>query len=58
MGGGFGGSTINLMPESEVEEFTKYASQFYKKKYGYLPGFLQVKPSNGASFSAGYFDTM
>lgn len=49
MGGGFGGSTINLLPDEKVEDFVGYVSDKYEKKYGRVPTFLPVHPADGAS---------
>lgn len=48
MGGGFGGSTINLLPGSSTEEFIKDISEHYTAKFGLVPQFRQVSPARGA----------
>ena len=49
MGGGFGGSTINLILEKDVKGFIEYVSKNYQMEYGRIPGFLLVHPADGAS---------
>ena len=48
MGGGFGGSTINLLRGSSTEEFIRYISEYYTAKFGLVPQFRQVSPARGA----------
>ena len=48
MGGGFGGSTINLLRGSSTEEFIRYISEHYTAKFGLVPQFRQVSPARGA----------
>src|SRR5690606_7587457 len=49
MGGGFGGSTINLLRGSSTEEFIRYISEHYTAKFGLVPQFRQVSPARGAA---------
>ena len=51
MGGGFGGSTINLLRGSSTEEFIRYISEHYTAKFGLVPQFRQVSPARGAGIS-------
>lgn len=48
MGGGFGGSTINLLRGSSTEEFIRYISEYYTAKFGLVPQFRHVSPARGA----------
>lgn len=49
MGGGFGGSTINLLEEKHLEEFQSRVNTLYFDKFGTHPRFLPVHPADGAS---------
>lgn len=48
-GGGFGGSTINLVESSMVEMFTELLSKAYFEKTGIFTNTFVVTPSDGAS---------
>lgn len=48
MGGGFGGSTINLLPETRVNDFVDFVTMHYEKNFGKIPSFIPVHPSDGA----------
>jgi len=48
MGGGFGGSTINLIQRTKVDDFRSYVGERYAKEFGRIPGFLEVHPADGA----------
>ncbi|MFB6291486.1 MAG: galactokinase [Candidatus Bipolaricaulia bacterium] len=47
-GGGFGGSTIHLVPESRVTDYKEKATREFEKEFGITPGVFPVSPSNGA----------
>ncbi|WP_109833156.1 galactokinase [Reichenbachiella versicolor] len=49
MGGGFGGCTINLVKEDQVEEFKAAIAPHYKEKTGKEVSFYDVKISNGVT---------
>lgn len=49
MGGGFGGSTINLLPRIKVDDFKSYVMEHYSNEFGRPPDFLSVSPADGAS---------
>lgn len=51
MGGGFGGSTINLLEEKHLEEFQSRINKLYFDKFGTHPRFLPVHPADGASIT-------
>ncbi|ACK42474.1 MULTISPECIES: galactokinase [Dictyoglomus] len=46
-GGGFGGSTINLVPETIIEEWIGKITTSYEKKFGFKPDILILETSNG-----------
>ena len=46
-GGGFGGCTLNIVHEDQIEEFTEAAKEAYKKKFDILLEIFEVKPSGG-----------
>lgn len=48
MGGGFGGCTINLVPEDKYEHFITTAVEKFKEKFGKEPKIYPVKISDGA----------
>lgn len=48
MGGGFGGCTINLVPEDKYDAFIKTAVVRFKEKFGKEPKIYPVKISDGA----------
>lgn len=47
MGGGFGGCTINLIENDEIEEVSKYVTKMYKEKFNTEPKVYITKISNG-----------
>ena len=47
MGGGFGGCTINLILQEELENYTKEISTAYKKKFGINLDPIRIRPSKG-----------
>ena len=47
MGGGFGGCTINLLKETDFEQFTDLINRNYKTPSGQKPEIYKVKLSNG-----------
>lgn len=48
MGGGFGGCTINLVPEDQYDRFIETAVAKFKEKFGKEPKIYPVKISDGA----------
>lgn len=46
-GGGFGGSTINLVEERGVEGFTESVKRSFSDAFGHDPGIFRVSPSRG-----------
>lgn len=48
MGGGFGGCTINLVPDEIHDRFIEAAKQEFKAKYGHEPAIYDVIISDGA----------
>lgn len=48
MGGGFGGCTINLLPNELHDKFVKEATARFKEKYGHEPKIYDVVISDGA----------
>lgn len=48
MGGGFGGCTINLVPENKYEYFIETAITKFKAKFGKEPKIYPIKISDGA----------
>lgn len=49
MGGGFGGSTINLMSDDSVGSFRERVATEYVQAFGVTPEFYEVRSSDGAS---------
>lgn len=49
MGGGFGGCTLNLVKQGEVEELTKAINTAYLAKFGYETTAYVVNIANGSS---------
>lgn len=47
IGGGFGGSTLNLVPSEKLEEFLKNFSNAYKNKYHKEPVINLFEPTSG-----------
>jgi len=50
MGGGFGGSTINLVREDQLEAFMAELGKRYKAETGIEPTIWALKPGNGAFY--------
>ena len=48
MGGGFGGSTVNLVPFSKADEFAKNVSSTYQHRSGAAVDAFRVRPVGGA----------
>ncbi len=48
MGGGFGGCTINLVPDELHDKFVAQLSEAFNKKYGHKPNIYDVVISDGA----------
>lgn len=48
MGGGFGGCTINLVPERLADSFLARATRAYEEKFGHAPKVYPVVISDGA----------
>ena len=47
-GGGFGGSTIHLVPEDRVEAYSSAANREFRSEFGVGPKCFRVQASNGA----------
>lgn len=50
-GGGFGGCTLNIVHEDEVDAFIATATKAYKNEFDIALEAFEVKPSGGTSFS-------
>jgi len=50
-GGGFGGCTLNIIHENEVQNFVKDATSAYKKAFNIDLEVFEVKPSGGTAVS-------
>jgi len=48
MGGGFGGCTINIVKQAEVEKFSSYITELYKKEFAVLPLIYITQIEDGA----------
>lgn len=48
MGGGFGGCTINVVKNSEIESFQTQIAESYSIQFGITPEFIPVRISEGA----------
>ncbi|MCX7721065.1 MAG: galactokinase [Dictyoglomus thermophilum] len=46
-GGGFGGSTINLVPESIIDNWIEKITASYENKFGFKPDVLVLETSDG-----------
>ncbi len=46
-GGGFGGSTVNLVPLNILEDWNEKISKSYKEKFGFYPDILVLKTTDG-----------
>lgn len=49
-GGGFGGSTIHLVPESQTVDYLEKAKREFEKEFGITPSGFTVSPGDGAKF--------
>lgn len=49
-GGGFGGSTIHLVPEDQTTDYLKRAVREFEDEFGITPDGFSVSPSDGAKF--------
>jgi galactokinase len=47
MGGGFGGSTINLVKIDFKKEFEDTLAEAYRKKFNIQPDFFEVETDDG-----------
>ncbi|HET7260155.1 MAG TPA: hypothetical protein VFI75_10565 [Candidatus Acidoferrum sp.] len=47
-GGGFGGSTINLVQAANATEFAQNVGKAYQKETGIVPGIYKCLPAEGA----------
>ena len=47
MGGGFGGSTVNLVPQDNVDEFRRAVSESYQRATGLVPTIITVEADDG-----------
>ncbi len=52
MGGGFGGSTINLLPEIQLKSFVEEVTRAYYSQFGWQPTCLLVHPADGGRLGA------
>ena len=48
MGGGFGGCTINLIPESIHDAFVEKAVTLFSEKFGHKPEVYEIVIGEGA----------
>ncbi|MCS6972268.1 MAG: galactokinase, partial [Leptospiraceae bacterium] len=48
MGGGFGGSTINLIADSMAEQFVEFAKRRFSARFGHAPAARSVAIADGA----------
>lgn len=49
-GGGFGGSTVHLVPEGRTDGYLEKASRRFEEEFGLSPAGFLVSPSDGAKF--------
>ncbi len=49
-GGGFGGSTIHLVPREQLKAYRRKAVREFEHEFGITPGVFPVSPSAGAKF--------
>ncbi|MCF7890917.1 galactokinase [Candidatus Bipolaricaulota bacterium] len=49
-GGGFGGSTIHLVPEGQTDDYLERAVGEFENEFDITPGGFPVSPSDGAKF--------
>ena len=49
MGGGFGGCTINIVPNGDAERFTQTVSAAYLKRFGHEMGVYKVSVKDGTN---------
>lgn len=49
-GGGFGGSTIHLVPEGKTDYYMEKARREFEDEFGITPECLSVSPSDGAKY--------
>ncbi len=49
-GGGFGGSTIHLVPEGRADHYMEKARREFEDEFGITPGGFSVSPSEGAKY--------
>jgi len=47
MGGGFGGCTINIIEESNIEKFSQEVSMAYNAEFGITPDLITITPGEG-----------
>lgn len=47
MGGGFGGTTVNLVPTNNIEEFGEYICHRYQQSTGLKPTIIGLEADNG-----------
>ncbi|HYJ85915.1 MAG TPA: hypothetical protein VEW46_07665, partial [Pyrinomonadaceae bacterium] len=60
MGGGFGGSTVNLVPRDSFNEFRRAVSEGYQRGTGLLPTVIAVEADDGVgeiSWHSGRIDS-
>ena len=49
-GGGFGGSTIHLVPQNQIEDYTGKTEREFEDEFGILPDIFPVSPGDGAKY--------
>ncbi|HEV7395273.1 MAG TPA: galactokinase [Pyrinomonadaceae bacterium] len=47
MGGGFGGTTVNLVPRKSIEEFCRNVSENYQHATGLVPTIMSIEADDG-----------
>ncbi len=48
VGGGFGGITLHLVPEEEVQDYAEALKEAYRRRFGREAEVMEVRPSPGA----------
>ncbi len=47
-GGGFGGATIHLVRDDEIDEYEAFVTERYRERFQHTPTIFQVRPGEGA----------